>query len=228
MSSFIKNKKWLEGPVRHTSSSKIYVKERYWQDTSINQTKMFPFDINSKLYVPINTHKHFDSTKDGRHWGPLRESKRNGLSGDWYIATCLGSFECRNKNYPYLIEFKKVHRRQFNLKGLCKSCGNHSKKTSCEARKFWELPHSGEKLFVKHFGQHSCLPMKPRREWEIAEAVKKHPAKGVSARKDIFCSMLREGKELSEVKCKAKQILDVSYKAKSAQLQKVTTILVNW
>ena len=63
-------------------------------------------------------------------------------------------------------------------------------------------------MFVKHFGQHSCSPVKPRREREIAEAVKKYPAKGVSARKDILCSMLQEGKELSEVESKADQMLD--------------------
>ena len=198
--SFIKNKKRrLESPVRHTSSGKIYVKEMYWQDTSINQTNQLPFDIdgNCIFEVPINTDKRFDSTKDGRHWGPLRESKRSGFSGDRYIATCRGSFECHNENCPYLIEFKKVGRRQFNLKGLYKSCGHHSKRTSCEARKFWEFPLSGEKVFVKHFGQHSCSPVKPRREREIVEAVNKYPAKGVSARKDILSSMLREGKELS-------------------------------
>ena len=58
-------------------------------------------------------------------------------------------------------------------------------------------------MFVKHFGQHSSSPAKPRVEREIAETVKKHPAKGISARKDILCSMLREGKELSEVGSKA-------------------------
>ena len=112
MSSFIKNKKRrLESPVRHTSSGKIYVEEMYWQDTSINQTNQLPFDIdgNCIFKVTINTDKHFDSTKDGRHWEPLRESKRSGFSGDRYIATCRGSFECHNKNCPYLIEFKKVN-----------------------------------------------------------------------------------------------------------------------
>ena len=63
-------------------------------------------------------------------------------------------------------------------------------------------------MFVKHFGQHSCSPVKPRREREIAEAVKKYPAKGVSVRKDILCSTLREGKELSEVESTADQMLD--------------------
>ena len=112
LSSFMKNKKRrLEGPVKHTSSGKIYVEEMYWQDTSINQTNQlsFDFDGNCIFEAPINTEKCVDSTKGGRHWGPLRESKRSGLSGDRYIATCRGSFECHNKNCPYLIEFKKVN-----------------------------------------------------------------------------------------------------------------------
>ena len=50
--------------------------------------------------------------------------------------------------------------------------------------------------------------MKPRREREIAETVKKYPVKGVSVRKDILCSTLREGKELSEVESKTDQMLD--------------------
>ena len=94
-SSFTKNKKRrLDGPVRHTSSSKIYVEEMCWQYTSINQTKQLPFDIDSNCIfeVPINTVKHFGSTKDGRHWGPLNESKKSCFSRDRYIATCRGFF----------------------------------------------------------------------------------------------------------------------------------------
>ena len=99
--SFTKNKKIrLEGPVRYTSSGKIYIEEMYWQDTSINQTNQLPFDIdgNCIFEVPINTNKRFDSTKDGRHWGPLRESKRSLFSGDRYITICRGSFEYHNEN----------------------------------------------------------------------------------------------------------------------------------
>ena len=49
----------------------------------------------------------FDSTREGRHWGPIRESKRRGFSGYRYIVTYQGSFECQKENFPYLIEFKK-------------------------------------------------------------------------------------------------------------------------
>ena len=70
LASFIKNKKRrLEGPVRHMSSGKMYVKEMYWQDTSINQINQLLFDIDGYCIfeVPINIDKHFDSTNDGRH-----------------------------------------------------------------------------------------------------------------------------------------------------------------
>ena len=57
------------------------------------------------------------------------------------------------------------------------------------SKKICEFSFSSEKVFVKHFGQHSCSPVKPRHELEIAESVKKHPAKGVPALKDILCTM---------------------------------------
>ena len=63
------------------------------------------------------------------------------------------------------------------------------------------------KSVCKTFWSTLLLASEARREREITEAVKKYPAKGVSARKDILCSMLREGKELSEVESKADQML---------------------
>ena len=112
--------------------------------------------------------------------GDLRERKRNSFSGDRYVTTCRVSFECHNETCPYLIEFKKINWGQFSTKGHCKNCGHHSKRTPCESRKFWKVLFSVEKVSVKHFDQHTCSPMKPRHEREIAEAVKKHPAKLVS------------------------------------------------
>ena len=40
------------------------------------------------------------------------------------------------ENCPYLIEFKKSQPNAVDLKGLCKSCGNHFKRASCKARNF--------------------------------------------------------------------------------------------
>ena len=50
--------------------------------------------------------------------------------------------------------------------------------------------------------------MTPKLERDIAEAFKKNFAKRVSTRKHILCSILREGKKLSEVENKADQMLD--------------------
>ena len=144
------------------------------------------------MEVPINTRKRFDSTKDGRHWGTLRENKRSGFNGDQYIDTYRDSFECHDENFPYLVQFKKVNRRQFNLKTICESCGHHSKRTLCEEKKFWEFPLSEEKVSVKHFGQHSCSPVSSNFQQELAETVKKYPAKGVSGQQGILCSSCGE------------------------------------
>ena len=51
LSSFIKNKKRrLEGPLRHSRNSKIYVEEINWQDTSINQTNQVLSDIDGNQH----------------------------------------------------------------------------------------------------------------------------------------------------------------------------------
>ena len=55
---------------------------------------------------------------------------------------------------------------------------------------FWIFHFPKKRLSVRHYRQHSCSPVKLKREQEIAEAVKKHSAIGVSAQKDIPCSML--------------------------------------
>ena len=70
--------------------------------------------------------------------------------------------------------------------------------------------------------------MKPRREQEIAEAVKTHPAKRVSARKDILCSMLREGKKLSGVESKTDQMLDRVILSKTSTTSKGKTDFNKW
>ena len=78
----------------------------YWEDSNINQTIHLPFDINDNCIfeIVINTKKRFDAGKDGRHCGPLRGIKRIGFSGDWYISTCLGTFECYYEDCSYLIK----------------------------------------------------------------------------------------------------------------------------
>ena len=51
LSSFIKNKKRrLEGPLRYSRNGKIYVEEKNWQDTSINQTNQVLSDIDGNQH----------------------------------------------------------------------------------------------------------------------------------------------------------------------------------
>ena len=57
---------------------------------------------------------------------------------------------------------------------------------------------------MKYFGQHSCLPVKPIREREIADAVKEHLAKGFS----VLFNVVGRKREFSEVENKADQMLD--------------------
>ena len=53
------------------------------------------YDIDDKrVYVlPINKSNRFESTKDGRPWSNVRESKRSNFSGDRYVSTCRRSYK---------------------------------------------------------------------------------------------------------------------------------------
>ena len=61
--------------------------------------------------------------------------EKDKLSGDRYMSACRGSYECYNPQCSHLMQYKKINRRQFTTKGVCKSCGTLSSRSLCEARK---------------------------------------------------------------------------------------------
>ena len=67
------------------------------------------------------------------------------------------------------MQYKKINRRYFTPKGGCKSCGTLSSRSLCEAREIWEFPEDSDKVIIKHYGLHSCSPIKPKRERELTK-----------------------------------------------------------
>ena len=91
--------------VSRRDSGKIYISEHYWEEENPVFANNLPYDIDDKCeYVlPINEFKRFESTKDGRSWSNIRESKRSNFSGHRYMSTCRGSYECYNPQCPHLM-----------------------------------------------------------------------------------------------------------------------------
>ena len=137
------------------------------------------YDIYGKcVYVlPINRSKRFEPTKDGRPWSNTRESKRSNFSGDRYMSTCLGSYECHNPQCLHLMQYKKINCRYFTRKDLCKSCVTLSSRSLCEARKIWEFPEDSDTVFIEQYGFHSCSRIKLKRERELTKEIAGNPQK---------------------------------------------------
>ena len=120
-----------------------------------------------------------------------------------------GSFECFNPHCPYYLQLHKCNRRQFTPAGACKSCGQFSERGTCEARKIWEFPGQWvEKIVtVKHYGTHSCSPIKQIKGDKILGEISANPNKVAKARRDILFSMRKEGADYEYVADKASKLM---------------------
>ena len=150
--------------------------------------KQLPYDIdgNTKYEVPYNKIKQFESTKDGRYWGHLSKSRRQGFDGDRFLASCKGSFHCTNVDCLHTVEFSKPNRVQFTPKGNFWSCGKQVERVICNLRKFWEFKKSSATVTIKHCGIQNCSPRK-RATSTAADEFKKRPStRPCELRKNVF------------------------------------------
>ena len=67
-----------EENVKTTFAGKVYINGKYWSNTSVTETNELPYDIDGKcIYkIPFDPSKRLTSSKDGRPWSHMRESKR--------------------------------------------------------------------------------------------------------------------------------------------------------
>ena len=196
-----------EESVKILPSGKTYIKESWDKIKKVKCTSL-PYDVdgNQAFILPLDKTKRFKNSKDGRHWTNIRESRKSNFSGDRYMATCRGSFECSNIDCPHVIQYRKFNKRQFTPKGICKSCGAKCERVQCTARKFWEF---GEKeIVVKHYGDHTCSPVKHKKESQMKSHLQVETKKVSLLRKDILSDMIKEGKDLRDIEETADQLLD--------------------
>ena len=166
-----------------------------------------PYDIDNKcVYVlPINKSKRMESVKDGRPWSNIRESKRSNFSGDRYMSTCRESYD---PQCPHFMQYKKINRRKFTPKSVSKSCGTLSSRSLCEACKIWEFLEDSDTVIIKHYGLHSCSPIKPKWERELTKEIVGNPQKSIAVRRNILSSLVREDADLEVIENKTEQLLD--------------------
>ena len=84
-----------EENVKTTFTCKVYINDNYCGNTSVSETNQLPHDIDVKyIYkIPFDPSKQFVSSKDGRPWSHMKESKRADFYGH---STCQAAKECHN------------------------------------------------------------------------------------------------------------------------------------
>ena len=124
------------------------------------------------------------------------------------MSTCRGLYECHNPQCPHLMQYKKINRRQFTPKGVCRSCGALGSRSLSEVRQIWEFTEDSGIVIIKHYGLHSRSPIKPKRERELIKEIIGNSRKSSALRRNILLSLVREGADLEIIEDNAQQLLD--------------------
>lgn len=135
----------------------------HWASCNIKKTEKLPYDIDGDCvyevsYDPTNM---MSSSKDGRPWNAWHTSKRSGLTfvGIRRVASCGGTYKCKNHTCPYFQSYGKPNKVQFKKVSedlvACSCRGYQADSVPCAVKKVWEF--SDNTVLVYHCGQHSCV-----------------------------------------------------------------------
>ena len=102
------------------------------------------------------------------------------------MSICCGLYECNNPQCSHLMQYKKINRRHFTSKEVCKSCGTLTSRSFCEARKIWESPEDSDTVIIKQYGLHSCSLIKPQWERELTKEIVGNPQKSSAVCRNIL------------------------------------------
>ena len=126
-----------------------------------------PDDINGTSF-----YKHmWHAVSADKHHFRMLTSSREGFFGERRIGTCKGTFECNNKQCPFI---KTSHCHQpnrvswRNVRGMhhvkiCSICDHVAQRLDCGAKKLIEYDYVTRIATVYHLGTHKCTPQLPKR-----------------------------------------------------------------
>ena len=174
------------------------------------KVRKLPYDIDGlvKYELGFEKERRMESSRDGRPWAGFMTSRRTGFFGTRRLARCKGSPKCINDDYPYLSQYSKRNRVQFQFQcgeNICHSCGAPAVNIPCPASKVWEFNDNSSTVVVYHHGVHTCIPNAHRgvskETYDDAaskfKAVKKLGPKAYASSQVI--QAVEEGKSIDEV-----------------------------
>ena len=124
------------------------------------EVNFIPGSINgNKVYKVMCTSRDYSKKTSDRRWFYMRTTSKTGFRGIRKVGTCLGSWECVNKECSYLSTEGKPNWWHWEYKGgskVCYSCGRFAVKVHCGARKFVMIATGSNHATVYHLGKHKC------------------------------------------------------------------------
>ena len=131
-----------------------------YQKTEPQDVNFLPGSINgNKVYKVMCTTRNYSKKTSDRRWFYMRTTSKSGFRGIRKVGTCLGSWECVNKECSYLSTEKKPNWWHWEYKGgskVCYSCGRYAVQVPCGARKLIEMSFGSDHANVYHLGEHKC------------------------------------------------------------------------
>ena len=187
-----------------------------WASCNIKKTEKLPYDIDGDCvyevsYDPKNI---MSSSKDGRPWNAWHTSKRNGFVGIRRVASCGGTYKCKNHTCPYFQSYGKPNKVQFKKVSedlvACSCCGYQADSVPCAAKKVWEF--SDNTVLVYHCGQHSCVAK--NEPIDITEEATRFFHTNTYAKPSQFPferlrGMLKEGKSITDMYAEAQGLANL-------------------
>ena len=131
-----------------------------YEDAVPLEVDFLPGSINGNKAYKVKCSSNNYSKKTGdRRWFYMRTSSKSGFRGIVKVGTCLGSWECTNKNCSFLSTEGKPNWWHWEYKGgakACYSCGLYAVQVHCGARKYVQHGRNADYATVFHLGKHKC------------------------------------------------------------------------
>lgn len=121
-------------------NSKGALTPNLWSEVQCEKVSKLPYDIDGlvKYELGFEKERRMESSRDGRPWAGFMTSRRSGFFGTRRLARCKGSPKCINDDCPYLSQYSKRNRVQFQFQcgeNICHSCGAPAVNIPCPASK---------------------------------------------------------------------------------------------
>ena len=145
-----------------------YIDQRLYEDIECKVCEEVPNDVDGLSYFVVPMRSNLRHCKGGRPWGNVLNTKSTKWTkGPRLLTDCKGSYHCTNPSCDNIEDFG-INVADFvvgpNKDVLCKICRHEASPIRCDARMYFEKDNENKKIYVKHWGIHTCRRLSSKTE----------------------------------------------------------------